>query len=46
MSKRIALFPALLLALLVIAASGAHLDELLAGAAAQPVGAGCLVAGY
>ncbi len=39
MSKRIALFPALLLALLVVAAS-ALTDELLAGAAAQPVGAG------
>ncbi len=40
MSKRIALFPALLLALLVIVAAALTLDELFASAAAQPVGAG------
>ncbi|GHL18694.1 hypothetical protein ECZU24_15350 [Escherichia coli] len=45
MSKRIALFPALLLALLVIVAA-ALTDELFASAAAQPVGAGRPVAGY
>lgn len=45
MSKRIALFPVLLLALLVVAAAALTWMNF-AGAAAQPVGAGRLVAGY
>lgn len=46
MSKRIALFPALLLALLVIVATALTWMNFFAGAAAQSVGAGRLVAGY
>lgn len=45
MSKRIALFPALLLALLVIVATALTWMNFFA-AAAQSVGAGRLVAGY
>lgn len=45
MSKRIALFPALLLALLVIVATALTWMNF-RGAAAQSVGAGRLVAGY
>lgn len=46
MSKRIALFPALLLALLVIVAAALTQMNFFASAAAQPVGAGRTVAGY
>lgn len=45
MSKRIALFPVLLLALLVVAAAALTWMNF-SQRAAQPVGAGRLVAGY
>ncbi len=46
MSKRIALFPALLLALLVIAATALTWMNFSQALPRSRVGAGCLVAGY